>query len=485
MRSGEGTQETDQGKEGEVEKESRSLPLDKIREGTPSGSGQPKTTAEQVGALAGTILDELSDTGKNRARIESQKEITERNKRQRETDEADEEAESRKRLKSDPVEADREENKATLSVDEEALQRDMGTLTHQPSVGHYPERNKRQLETVEEEEEAESRKRPKSDPGFEIVHSPIESDNDEKEEDNRESLIVGDRTERANDTPEKRLERNKTGVEKLESGACTLAKGETNEDAFFVDDKRGIGGVFDGLGGLEDGHLASKTASEFAHKELDKLSNDLSIEGLTKEMREILIEAHDAILKIDPSSNMGTTALIIKIVNKEIIAVNAGDCRAYIFRSENKSLECLTLDNVTSDDLDSKEKKEIEALWDMQEAIADLETLEGASGELQEAFKKRKYVFNRLGRTQWGKEIDPAIYRSQLKSGDKIILTSDGIHDNLTKRQIADCVSENSWNAQESAKALVDEAKQISDLGRKSNPRSKKDDMTAIVIHVK
>lgn len=66
----------------------------------------------------------------------------------------------------------------------------------------------------------------------------------------------------------------------------------------------------------------------------------------------------------------------------------------------------------------------------------------------------------------------------EIKPGLKIVLTSDGIHDNLTEWSIGLIVG-NLFN--DPAKALVDEAYRYS---REKHFRSKADDMSAVVVEI-
>jgi len=79
------------------------------------------------------------------------------------------------------------------------------------------------------------------------------------------------------------------------------------------------------------------------------------------------------------------------------------------------------------------------------------------------------------------KNVNPHIVTYDVKKGDKYLVSCDGIHDNLTDKEIAKILS-NDETPEEKAKKLVIESKNTS---HSENPRAKEDDMTAIVVEIK
>lgn len=69
--------------------------------------------------------------------------------------------------------------------------------------------------------------------------------------------------------------------------------------------------------------------------------------------------------------------------------------------------------------------------------------------------------------------------------GDIIILTTDGIHDNLTRPQIEEIISravERRASSRQIVRDLILHARAVAEAGKEENPRAKQDDMTAVVI---
>jgi protein phosphatase len=76
--------------------------------------------------------------------------------------------------------------------------------------------------------------------------------------------------------------------------------------------------------------------------------------------------------------------------------------------------------------------------------------------------------------------VKPRIYAIDIQKGDKLVLTSDGIHDNLRDDEIAEIVGLSPDN-----KTAVETLTRAS-LARsqEEHPRAKADDMSAIVVEI-
>lgn len=282
---------------------------------------------------------------------------------------------------------------------------------------------------------------------------------------------------------EKKLERlnNDDSREKIVVGAATLGENQPNQDAFFIDQDHQCYGVFDGVGGAKHGDIASATARDYIQAKLANLP-DNDIEVVKAEMKKILLEAHKAVNEKDQNSRMATTATIVKILKDRTVVIgNAGDSRAYRLSKEDQILEQLTLDNASDSD-----KGKDHPGWNHQEQVANLDTFEGdLDPMIRIEINFRHEVDNALGGKY--KETDPAIYTYQLQAGDRLALTTDGIHDNLTDQQIANCMRKNDFNGQKVVGNILELATQIMkqyDPEKRYTRRSKLDDRTVIVVEI-
>ncbi len=281
---------------------------------------------------------------------------------------------------------------------------------------------------------------------------------------------------------------------KWESGVTTRSarshNGE-NEDSNINRPEMGLFGVFDGVGGEEGGAIASSSAAQeiasyYAATGHSNKGSDVRDEHA---LRERMVEAVTA-ARIKVWSQIGaaglpegaTTATIIKTwktpegKTKALVA-NLGDSRAYIIRGGR--LMQITYDDNIVDTL-STENTEREEINKKLDTITTKEEYEALDSLTQIAFNRRNIITSSLE-----DGLDTNDQRKmgivELKAGDKILICSDGIHDNLTINEIAD-VLKMQKNPQELSSWLVRAANERSQEDPSKNIRAKDDDMTAVIV---
>ena len=248
---------------------------------------------------------------------------------------------------------------------------------------------------------------------------------------------------------------------------------ERNEDAMLVMEKKGVFAVFDGLGGRAAGDYASQRTKRFVERTVvSSFSDTMSQEEASRMMAHVLQKAsemlHRESMENDAMKDMGTTVSLVKILEEaggtqKAIIGNVGDSRVYILHQDG------TLEQITLDDSYVREMFPNEA-----EARAVQKKLSGAvypaalSDDESLCYRKRNILTQYIGQAS----IQARMHMAELAPGDRILITSDGVHDNLTDDEMAKL---------RTAKELVDAAQQRS---REGSERSKPDDMTAIVIEV-
>lgn len=251
---------------------------------------------------------------------------------------------------------------------------------------------------------------------------------------------------------------------------------ERNEDAFFIDEANGALGVFDGVGGASGSERASQLASKAVAENLKKVHLMLPRSLSHIAIYEALWAGHEAILD-DPAIGIATTATVAKVFETErgtpyVVVASVGDSRAYLFR--DGQLAHLTLDQAYRmpghKDEDSRH---------LQETLANATDLSKLDEAAQRAFRNRNIITSYLG----GESNPPVITVSDFEAhqGDKLVITSDGIHDNLTDNEIEAIVRDQS-TAGMTVRALV-RASQSRSQDRQ-HLRAKPDDMTAAVLSV-
>lgn len=267
------------------------------------------------------------------------------------------------------------------------------------------------------------------------------------------------------------------GVDMAAFSVVSDNRPERNEDAYFIDAENRAAGVCDGVSGNKDygsaeaARLAATEISEHLAKTSPVVSRILS----HRVMREAVLAGHHAIL--DAPTDGATTAVAAKIFENDsappfAAVASAGDSRAYLLR------EC-ALTHLTVDDSYSTAYYGQEIGRQLQETLANTVTLPEKDTALMEAFRSQGIITSFLGMQKYPPVV--AVSDFEVKNKDKIVLTSDGIPDNLTTDEIRAIVAEQA-TADEIAQMLVSAAQNRS--RDTDHHRAKPDDMTAVVLVV-
>lgn len=259
----------------------------------------------------------------------------------------------------------------------------------------------------------------------------------------------------------------------------SLKHPEVNEDSIAHSAEKGIAMLFDGVGGMSAGDKASRTARNFLATSLTTIK-DTDPAIVKRKIESAMISCSTKVTREVPAG--ATTAVVAKFIDsggtKRVIIGSVGDSRAYIFR-DNK-LQQITEDDNVLGEVSLVEKRAIGKLLDQVASPQDLARL---SDQERGLFNRRNLITQALG---GGEEIpQPHSYHIVLKPGDVILLTSDGVHDNLTSNEIARSVAINSGFGKETALVndLVGQAKKRSTLEGK-HVRGKMDDISAVAVKV-
>lgn len=288
-------------------------------------------------------------------------------------------------------------------------------------------------------------------------------------------------------------------------GNLESRKGDThdeNEDSLILDHAHQLYAVFDGVSGVEGGKIASETAKNIFEKKFTSLPFELSENEAVENMRSMLQEAHSEICKIkvaEMDSAPGTTATILKFFRnpqtKKLYGVvgNVGDSRLYqisrgIFRriteDHNKEYQ-ENMDRQGKKDVFVSGLKIVDAKTKGVEDIldtwggTDFNTPDGTNVFAQS--KRRNVITSSLGVTNSRPNYVDVVIIRDIFPGDRFLLTSDGIHDNLTTSEIRTVLEETS-DAQKLVEAAYKRSLEIGEEG--GNLRAKPDDMTAVCLEV-
>jgi serine/threonine protein phosphatase PrpC len=274
---------------------------------------------------------------------------------------------------------------------------------------------------------------------------------------------------------------------------------ERNEDSLLVDRRRGLAGVFDGVGGSSAGAVASQLGARIMRQtwrrilsqaenksDLLILNEELDIESLLQQLFEqvqtaISNEGERRAKEAEqehysyPSTTTVVAALCRRADEKGYVLgyAHVGDSRAYLLRP-GAPLQRLTVDDgyfllkVQDETISEEDALRIDQATDADQ-LSDAEL---------EIFEKRNGITQSLGHFT-AKKTSLTIHTAQTSifPGDRVLLCSDGIHDNLTDAEIEAVLQRGARTTV--ARHLVQRAL---DRSREECLRAKQDDMSAIVI---
>jgi PPM family protein phosphatase len=225
-----------------------------------------------------------------------------------------------------------------------------------------------------------------------------------------------------------------------------------NEDNFTVDATpvRGIFIVADGMGGHAAGEVASEMAVQIVQRELAPIE-DLAAEDVVQTVGSALRKAnraiHDRTLTEVDKQGMGTTASVLLIAGTRYVIGQIGDSRVYLLRDGSFS-------QITKDH--SYVQEQVDA---------------GFLTPEQARYHPYSNVITRcVGASP---EVEPDIYRGDVRAGDLFLVASDGLTGMVDDRRLAQLLSSRA-EPERKVQALISEA----------NGRGGLDNITAIIIQV-
>jgi len=190
-----------------------------------------------------------------------------------------------------------------------------------------------------------------------------------------------------------------------------------NEDNYLVSVDRGLFVVADGMGGHAAGQLASSLAVSVIGDETDTIN----MENTGAALKKSLLKANETIfnkgMQNQEYAGMGTTVTAALIKGCNLYIAHIGDSRAYLFRE--KMLQQLTQDHSLVNEL-------------FQKGSISLEE--------RQNHPQRNILTRALG-TQEAPQIDEVIF--EIRVGDILLLSTDGLHGNLDEQDIEMILGEN------------------------------------------
>ena len=211
-----------------------------------------------------------------------------------------------------------------------------------------------------------------------------------------------------------------------------------NQDAYLVleqpSEKVVILAVADGLGGHNAGEIASSTLVKEMKEKFEKINiidgqqiQEQVIIEVIKEINSMIYEMGNEDVNL---SKMGTTLCLSIIANRQAYIFHVGDSRAYIINE--KEILQLTRDH----------------------SLVEQLILQGEiSREEAEAYPNKNVITRAIGTDE---EIEVDYYQCELKSGDTILLCTDGLTNEVEVEEIKNIINE--YSCKEAAEVLIEKA---------------------------
>ena len=222
-----------------------------------------------------------------------------------------------------------------------------------------------------------------------------------------------------------------------------------NQDYVFCTDKP-VGKLpnlyilADGMGGHKAGDLASKFSVETFVEQVKKIDADNPITIISDSIQYTNSKLMELAATSPDYTGMGTTFVVVTILEKSAYIANIGDSRLYIY---NKDLRQITRDH------------------SLVEEMVQLGTIDRDEAK---SYEHKNVITRAVGGME---SVIPDFFEVELCSGEYIIMCSDGLTNMVTDEQIEQIISEDS-DVTLKARKLIDLA----------NEQGGKDNISIIII---
>lgn len=249
-----------------------------------------------------------------------------------------------------------------------------------------------------------------------------------------------------------------------------------NEDYYFFNHKNGSFGLFDGAGGMASGKESSRFCADLVSVELSLIDPKKPLNEIALELGRITQTVNQSFLDNKENFRLGGSTGIFGLFsfdeqgNNKVIIANIGDSRAYL--AHGGLLDKLTID-------DGAVRETSTNYFEIQDHLDEADSLNDLNDNEKDFFRSRNQISQFFG---FQSEVIPRIIGYDVNPGDILLLTSDGIHDNLTTTEIRNIIFSNKIkNSKDISESLIEASATRS---AEKSFRSKADDMTAMVIKI-
>jgi serine/threonine-protein phosphatase Stp1 len=257
------------------------------------------------------------------------------------------------------------------------------------------------------------------------------------------------------------------------------------EDRTLINVDIGLFGVFDGVslngGGADAATVAVDAVHDWVAQNFEPSISIAHAERLLLEAlkrADVDLAAYNAAGVPDPREAATTAAVVLLCVpggsnqsDPVAIATTLGDSRIYLLRRAR--LYALSQDHSYPTDNDLARAKSRQDRLDHAASMDDLDDPIDRN-----AFRHRNIISTAL---EGSGQVDARQFAVELDEGDRLAVTSDGIHDNLTRDELAAALTAGA-TAQQAADSAADAAWQRSQQDSAAVARAKPDDISIVVI---
>ncbi len=268
-----------------------------------------------------------------------------------------------------------------------------------------------------------------------------------------------------------------------------------NEDSILLDERSGVAAVFDGVGGSAAGEIASRIAALATRQGWERLLKQLQKNRRIPSILECcdnlklcallqhLLLAADEQVRTEGARRAGTDDLATTVAltafckqpdtgNYTMVHAHVGDSRVYLLHGKERLKRLTNDDGLLAKLVENKIINESEALHIDQAMRANQ-----LSDTALSYFKLRGGITQALGGP-----LPPTVHidYTTIYPGDRILLCTDGIHDNLIDEEIEAILRNTPRSA--AARTLIEYSILRSHQERSETIRAKPDDMSAIVL---
>ncbi len=231
----------------------------------------------------------------------------------------------------------------------------------------------------------------------------------------------------------------------------TGLKRKRNEDYLWVDERAGVYVVADGMGGHEAGDTASRLAAITIGEAIaGSLQAAAPVAKIKKLMADAIESANQTVWtasgEAGQTRRMGATVIVAIAQLPEIYISHAGDTRAYLIRDK-------TLSRLTKDDS-----------WAAQLVASGV-----ISEDEAERHRNLHFVTKAVGQDS---PVEPDFIQTTLKTGDYLLLCSDGLWNMVTDPQLLNKFKKAKGNLTPLVDSLIEAA----------NAAGGKDNITVIIL---